>query len=177
MRQVTSDRLSRGTASSAADARQFSCRADGRRAPSEEHAPKAAAPHTTCQRSDFRVVVDVGHTEAVPGAMSARGVTEYTFNLNLAQDVKQALVNAGFDKTVLLITSKAPFLGLFERAIRANAMRGQSFHFDPPRFRAGQFAADLAVRRAGSPLQRQLSGLRAFYFKSERRPGRQSAVR
>lgn len=101
--------------------------ADGRRALSEEHGQKAAAPHTTCQRSDFRVVVDVGHTEAVPGAMSARGVPEYTFNLNLAQDVKQALVNAGFDKTVLLITSKAPFLGLFERAIRANAMAANLF--------------------------------------------------
>jgi N-acetylmuramoyl-L-alanine amidase len=73
------------------------------------------------------VVIDVGHTEAVPGAMSARGVPEYTFNLNLAQDVKQALVDAGFEKTVLLITSKAPFLGLFERTVRANAMAANLF--------------------------------------------------
>jgi N-acetylmuramoyl-L-alanine amidase len=101
--------------------------AEGRRALSEEHDPKAAASQATCQRSDFRVVIDVGHTEAVPGAMSARGVPEYTFNLNLAQDVKQALVGAGFDKTVLLITSKAPFLGLFERAVRANAMAANLF--------------------------------------------------
>jgi N-acetylmuramoyl-L-alanine amidase len=99
----------------------------GRWARGEEHGPKTAAPQATCQRSDFRVVIDVGHTEAVPGAMSARGVPEYTFNLNLAQDVKQALVSAGFDKTVLLITTKAPFLGLFERAIRANAMAANLF--------------------------------------------------
>jgi N-acetylmuramoyl-L-alanine amidase len=92
-----------------------------------EHGPKTASPQATCQRSDFRVVIDVGHTEAVPGAMSARGVPEYTFNLNLAQDVKQALLNAGFDKTVLLITTKAPFLGLFERAIRANTMAANLF--------------------------------------------------
>lgn len=101
--------------------------ADGRRALSEEHGQKTAASQPTCQRSDFRVVIDVGHTAAVPGAMSARGIPEYTFNLNLAQDVKQSLVDAGFDKTVLLITTKAPFLGLFERAIRANAMAANLF--------------------------------------------------
>src|ERR1700689_3306716 len=101
--------------------------ADGSGALGEDHGPKTAAPQATCQRSNFRVVIDVGHTEAVPGAMSARGVPEYTFNLNLAQDVKQALLNAGFDKTALLITTKAPFLGLFERAIRANAMAANLF--------------------------------------------------
>jgi N-acetylmuramoyl-L-alanine amidase len=101
--------------------------ANGRHALSEPHSAKAVAPQSTCQRSDFRVVIDVGHTAAVPGAMSARGVPEYTFNLNLAQDAKQSLVDAGFDKTVLLITTKAPFLGLFERAIRANAMGANLF--------------------------------------------------
>jgi N-acetylmuramoyl-L-alanine amidase len=101
---------------------------DWHQALSEEHGQKAAAPpQGTCKRSDFRVVVDVGHTAEVPGAMSARGVPEYTFNLNLAQDVKQSLVDAGFDKTVLLITAKAPFLGLFERAMRANAMAANLF--------------------------------------------------
>jgi N-acetylmuramoyl-L-alanine amidase len=101
--------------------------ADGHRALSGEHGPKVATQQATCQRSDFRVVIDVGHTEAVAGAMSARGAPEYTFNLNLAQDVKQALVTAGFDKTILLITTKAPFLGLFERAVRANAMAANLF--------------------------------------------------
>ncbi len=99
----------------------------GRRALSEDHASKTTTQQTTCQRSSFRVVIDVGHTEAVPGAMSARGAPEYVFNLNLAQDVKQTLVSAGFDKTVLLITTKAPFLGLFERAVRANAMAANLF--------------------------------------------------
>ena len=61
-----------------------------------------------CARSAFRVVVDVGHTLDVPGAMSARGVPEYTFNLQLAREVKQALVDAGFEQTVLLITGTAP---------------------------------------------------------------------
>ena len=51
-------------------------------------------------------MVDVGHTLDVPGAMSARGVSEYAFNLALAQEAKQALVDAGFTGTVLLITDK-----------------------------------------------------------------------
>jgi N-acetylmuramoyl-L-alanine amidase len=80
-----------------------------------------------CARAAFRVVVDVGHTLDVPGAMSARGVPEYTFNLQLAREVKQALVDAGFEQAVLLITSTAPWRGLFERAARANAMHADLF--------------------------------------------------
>src|SRR5215469_11982448 len=60
-----------------------------------------------CPRASFRVVVDVGHTLGVPGAMSARGVPEYAFNLQLAREIKQALVDAGFEQTVLLITAAA----------------------------------------------------------------------
>ncbi len=107
--------------------------ARGQTAP--EHAPTANQPAPAanqpapdpCRRTDFKVVLDVGHTVAVPGAMSARGVPEYTFNLQLAQDAKTALAAAGFDKTVLLITAKAPTLGLFERAYRANAMKADLF--------------------------------------------------
>ena len=80
-----------------------------------------------CARSTFRVVVDVGHTVDVPGAMSARGVPEYTFNLQLARDIKQALVDAGFEQTVLMITATKPWRGLFERAARANAMHANLF--------------------------------------------------
>jgi N-acetylmuramoyl-L-alanine amidase len=95
---------------------------------SEEQAPAAAAPApSNCQPSAFRVVVDVGHTLAVPGALSARGMTEYAFNLQLAQQIKETLVSAGFDKTVLLITAKAPPAGLFERAMIANRLPADLF--------------------------------------------------
>jgi len=80
-----------------------------------------------CPRSAFHVVVDVGHTADVPGADSARGVPEYSFNLALAGAVKDALVGAGFDNTVRLITATAPWRGLVERAARANAMRADLF--------------------------------------------------
>lgn len=88
----------------------------------EPAAPATGPAPAACQRSAFRVVLDVGHTANVPGATSARGATEYAFNLRLAQDVRQALVTAGFDKTVLLITTTPPFAGLFERASRANKL-------------------------------------------------------
>jgi N-acetylmuramoyl-L-alanine amidase len=63
----------------------------------------------SCARASFRVVVDVGHTADVPGAMSARGIPEYAFNLQLARKIKQALVDAGFEQTVLLITATPPW--------------------------------------------------------------------
>jgi N-acetylmuramoyl-L-alanine amidase len=93
----------------------------------EQAGGPAKSAAASCHRSAFRVVVDVGHTVDVPGAISARGVPEYTFNLQLAQDVKQSLADAGFDNTVLLITDKAPPEGLIERAIRANAIPADLF--------------------------------------------------
>jgi N-acetylmuramoyl-L-alanine amidase len=93
-----------------------------------EDAPSAAkATDSGCRRSAFRVVLDVGHTLEVPGAISARGVPEYIFNLTLAEIIQQALLAAGFDKTVRLITATAPWRGLVERAARANSMHADLF--------------------------------------------------
>jgi N-acetylmuramoyl-L-alanine amidase len=92
----------------------------------EEAAPRAAKA-SDCPRPTFRVVIDVGHTVDVPGADSARGVPEYSFNLALADEITRALHEAGFDKTVRLITTTAPWHGLVERAERANAMHADLF--------------------------------------------------
>jgi N-acetylmuramoyl-L-alanine amidase len=89
--------------------------------------PRAASNDSTCRRSAFRVVIDVGHTVDKPGAMSARGVSEYEFNLRLAKQIVEKLIDAGFDKTVLLITADPPRRGLFERAARANTLRVDLF--------------------------------------------------
>ena len=89
--------------------------AEGLRAQQRIQNPSQAASES-CARASFRVVVDVGHTADVPGAMSARGIPEYAFNLQLAREIKQALVDAGFEQTVLLITATAPRQGLVERA-------------------------------------------------------------
>jgi N-acetylmuramoyl-L-alanine amidase len=94
----------------------------------EDHAPAPAKTEAVrCDRSAFRIVVDVGHTLDVPGALSARGIPEYAFNLQLAKDVRQALIDAGFSKTVLLITTTAPWAGLRERAARANRLAADLF--------------------------------------------------
>lgn len=89
--------------------------------------PAAKPAAGVCHPETFRVFVDVGHTAAVPGAMSARGATEYSFNLALAQETKQELVDAGFVKTVLFITDKPPPLGLMVRAAEANSMPADLF--------------------------------------------------
>ena len=57
-----------------------------------------------CDRSQFRVILDVGHTAEALGANSARNVPEYFFNYRLAAQIQRSLIEAGFDKTVLLAT-------------------------------------------------------------------------
>src|SRR6202158_6139393 len=93
----------------------------------EDHRRATEVTSDACPRSTFRVVVDVGHTIDVPGAMSARGIAEYAFNLQLARDISQGLLDAGFRQTVLLITATAPWRGLVERAARANSMHANLF--------------------------------------------------
>jgi N-acetylmuramoyl-L-alanine amidase len=94
----------------------------------EDQKPAAAtAADANCPRATFRVVIDVGHTIDVPGALSARGMPEYAFNLQLGKNIKQALNDAGFDKTTLLITGKAPPMGLVERAVIANRIPADLF--------------------------------------------------
>jgi N-acetylmuramoyl-L-alanine amidase len=103
----------------------------GPAARAEQPAPPAtetsAPAPSNCRRADFRVVIDVGHTINVPGALSARGTPEYDFNLKLGQQVEAALHDSGFANAVLMITDKPPTRGLFERAARANAMRADLF--------------------------------------------------
>jgi N-acetylmuramoyl-L-alanine amidase len=93
--------------------------------PAAAPAKKPDAP--TCDRAAFRMVVDVGHTEEVPGAKSARGNYEYDFNLALAKRVEQQLREAGFDKTTLLVTHGHAHPSLAERVARANATSADLF--------------------------------------------------
>jgi N-acetylmuramoyl-L-alanine amidase len=85
------------------------------------------SPNPLCDRAAFRVAVDVGHTAQSPGAMSARGVGEYDFNLRLARRIEQDLVHAGFGRTVLLVTDGPTRRGLAERVARANALSPDLF--------------------------------------------------
>ncbi len=80
-----------------------------------------------CDKANFRVVVDVGHSENAPGALSARGVNEYEFNMRLAKEIVQELQKAGFSKTELFITQSGPPVGLYKRAEYANNVPADLF--------------------------------------------------
>ena len=93
----------------------------------EDTATQHAADGGSCARSAFRVLIDVGHTITSPGPDSARGVPEYEFNLKLADVIAQSLHEAGFDKTVRLVTGGSRLTSLFRRVESANNLHGDLF--------------------------------------------------
>jgi N-acetylmuramoyl-L-alanine amidase len=93
----------------------------------EDSAMQHGGDTGSCAPSAFRVLIDVGHTATSPGADSARGVPEYEFNLKLADVIAQSLHEAGFDKTVRLVTSGTRMASLFERAASANQLNADLF--------------------------------------------------
>jgi N-acetylmuramoyl-L-alanine amidase len=101
--------------------------------------PRAAAPQ--CDPATFRVIVDVGHTPESPGAISARGVEEYSFNLALAKVIDGKLRDAGFSRAHLLLANGEAIPSLVRRVAQANAMSADllvSIHHDsvPEAFKA-----------------------------------------
>jgi N-acetylmuramoyl-L-alanine amidase len=80
----------------------------------------AAAP--ACTPDKFKVILDVGHTATSPGATSARGATEYSFNLRLARRIEQELRDGGLVQTTVLIAEGDGRAQLFSRSKRANAI-------------------------------------------------------
>jgi N-acetylmuramoyl-L-alanine amidase len=96
-------------------------------------AGEKAKPAATCDRPAFRVVLDVGHTLETPGAMSARGATEYAFNLRLAGEIVKTLTEAGFTSTSILVTAGDKMRGLIQRVSQVNREPGDlllSIHHD-----------------------------------------------
>jgi N-acetylmuramoyl-L-alanine amidase len=89
--------------------------------------PHAQVPKPTCDRDAFRLIVDVGHTRESQGAISARGVPEYEFNLALAREIEAQLAKGGFARTVLLISTGPGRDSLIRRVLRANAMKADLF--------------------------------------------------
>jgi N-acetylmuramoyl-L-alanine amidase len=93
---------------------------------------------THCDRRGFRVLLDIGHTVDAPGALSARGVPEYQFNLLLTEQIERTLRAAGFVKLVVLNTFGPAKASLVERVARANALKADLFlsihHDSVPQF-------------------------------------------
>jgi N-acetylmuramoyl-L-alanine amidase len=99
----------------------------GQLARAEDPVTQHGSESGNCARSAFRVLIDVGHTATSPGADSARGVPEYEFNLKLADVIAQSLHEAGFDKTIRLVTSGSRLGSLFQRVASANSLWGDLF--------------------------------------------------
>lgn len=117
----------------------------------QSNAHAAKAPSSKCNRATFRVILDVGHTALEFGAISARGVREYDFNLRLAQRIEAMLLDAGFARTVLLVTTGPNRKELTARVARANAMRADLFvsihHDSVPEFLIGKWEYEGAEGR------------------------------
>jgi N-acetylmuramoyl-L-alanine amidase len=79
-----------------------------------------------CDKSKFRIVIDVGHSPEVPGAISARGVTEYSYNLHLAGVIERQLISRGFGNVFRLLTGGGPE-NLALRSAHANALAPNLF--------------------------------------------------
>jgi N-acetylmuramoyl-L-alanine amidase len=91
--------------------------------------PKSGAPpkrHTSkpvalkCDRSKFPIILDVGHTTEAPGAMSARNVPEFDFNVRLAKRIEERLKSEGFVEASLLVTEGKAKPSLWKRVAAAN---------------------------------------------------------
>src|SRR6478672_11314972 len=83
--------------------------------PKEVKQARSEPKPSKCDRSQFRVVLDVGHTVESEGAISARNVPEFNFNLRLATQMQRDLIGDGFGKTVLLVTAGRARPSLFDR--------------------------------------------------------------
>jgi N-acetylmuramoyl-L-alanine amidase len=70
----------------------------------------AALPHESaraqCVREEFPIAIDIGHTLEDPGAVSARGIPEFAFNMALGRDAEQALQAAGFPARRIIVSGK-----------------------------------------------------------------------
>ena len=140
-------------------------------------APAAKPDAPSCKRETFRVLVDVGHTVEVPGAISARGVTEYEFNLRLAKEIEQKLIEAGFAKTVLLITAGKARRGLFKRVAHANQRRRPTCSCRSITTRCPTVQGEMGIRGPGSASSATGSTAIPSSSPTERRSQRQPRVR
>ncbi len=82
---------------------------------------------TKCDPSKFRIVIDVGHTPESEGAISARNVAEFVFNLRLGQRIEEKLKAEGFAEARLLLTQGKARSSLFRRVAAANNLPANLF--------------------------------------------------
>lgn len=93
---------------------------------------------------NFAVAVDIGHSKAQGGAVSARGISEYQFNRRLGGELIDLLRSSGFSRSFMINPSGAE-IRLVRRAEVANEQKADLFlaiHHDSVKDR---FLKDWAV--------------------------------
>jgi N-acetylmuramoyl-L-alanine amidase len=88
--------------------------------------PRQKASALAACKSVFRLALDVGHTPELPGTLTARGRTEYEFNLNLATFIQAQLTARGYNN-IHLIKMSGGLETLKQRVEIANNFRAHLF--------------------------------------------------
>jgi N-acetylmuramoyl-L-alanine amidase len=123
-----------------------------------------AAP--LCDPSKFRIVLDVGHTAESEGAISARNVSEFVFNLRLAKRIEEKLKAEGFAETKLLLTEGKARRSLVKRVAAANNLPADlllSIHHDSV---PNKFLEDWEFEGKKSHFSDRFSGYSVFVSRS-----------
>jgi N-acetylmuramoyl-L-alanine amidase len=88
--------------------------------------PHQKASALSACKSLFRLALDVGHTPELPGTLTARGKTEYEFNLKLASLIQAQLTARGYNN-IQLIKMSGGLETLKERVEIANNFKAHLF--------------------------------------------------
>jgi N-acetylmuramoyl-L-alanine amidase len=132
------------------------------------HLPAAALKPAAnrCDPAKFRIVLDVGHTAESEGAISARNVSEFTYNLRLAKRIEAKLKAEGFAETKLLLTEGKARRSLFKRVAAASDLRADlllSIHHDSV---PNKFLEDWEFEGKKSRFSDRFSGYSVFVSRS-----------
>jgi N-acetylmuramoyl-L-alanine amidase len=129
--------------------------------------PTALRPAPTkCDPAKFRIVLDVGHTAESEGAISARNVSEFVYNLRLAKRIEERLKAGGFAQTKLLLTEGKARRSLFKRVAAANDLPADlllSIHHDSV---PNKFLEDWEFEGKKSHFSDRFSGYSVFVSRS-----------
>jgi len=129
--------------------------------------PAALKPATTrCDPAKFRIVLDVGHTAESEGAISARNVSEFVYNLRLAKRIEEKLKAEGFRETRLLLTEGKARRSLVKRVAAANDLPADfllSIHHDSV---PNKFLEDWEFEGKKSRYSDRFSGYSVFVSRS-----------
>ena len=129
--------------------------------------PAALKPAATrCDPAKFRIVLDVGHTAESEGAISARNISEFVYNLRLAKRIEEKLKAEGFRETRLLLTEGKARRSLVKRVDAANNLPADlllSIHHDSV---PNKFLEDWEFEGKKSRFSDRFSGYSVFVSRS-----------